>query len=382
MKNTKEFYKNLNTIKDFSQITQENLYKKLPSDWYILVSDIKNSTVAIENGMYKQINFVASLVIIGIVNLEKNLELPFIFGGDGASVLIPKYLLEKSKQVLLEAKEKAKENFGLELRVGIVPLNEIEQKGKSIYVAKYSISKDHSQAIVRGEGLSLAEELLKNEEEKYSIKESLINNNFANFSGLECRWQDIPSPKDETLSLLVKVINKENSSQIYKELISKIEQIAGASTQRHPIKSIDNLNLSFNPMYLNAEASTFSSNIFSKSFVFLKIFVENILGLFLMNKKTSQWADYKNRILRTTDTEKFDDMLRMIISTNKTQTKELLEYFETKFKNKEIIYGVHISNSALMTCLIFERHGKHIHFVDGSNGGYAYASKHMKSKTI
>ena len=89
---------------------------------------------------------------------------------------------------------------------------------------------------------------------------------------------------------------------------------------------------------------------------------------------------YKNIILKTTDTEKFDDMLRMVISTKRNQTKELEKYLEEEYQNKNLVYGIHKSDSALMTCLIFQRHGKHIHFIDSSNGGYALASKELKNR--
>ena len=99
-----------------------------------------------------------------------------------------------------------------------------------------------------------------------------------------------------------------------------------------------------------------------------------------MKYSSGQWSDYKNRVIRTTDTEKFDDILRMVISTDKDQTKELEEYLEQEFQDGNLAYGIHKSDSALMTCLIFERHGKHIHFVDSSNGGYALASKQLKAR--
>ena len=47
----------------------------------------------------------------------------------------------------------------------------------------------------------------------------------------------------------------------------------------------------------------------------------NLIGIVLLNSKNVLWKDYKNRVLRTTDTEKFDDMLRMVISTNENQTQ-------------------------------------------------------------
>ena len=35
---------------------------------------------------------------------------------------------------------------------------------------------------------------------------------------------------------------------------------------------------------------------------------------------------------------------------------------------------------ALMTCLVFEREGRQVHFVDGADGGYALAAKAMKAR--
>lgn len=377
---TINFYKNLNTIKNFCDITDDSYYKKVPNDWLILVSDIKGSTKAIEEGKYKEVNFVAALVIIGILNIRKDLDLPFIFGGDGASILIPPTILEESKKVLFEAAKKAKDTFSLDLRIGMVPVSECEKRDTSIQIAKYSISQDHTQAVVKGNGLALAEELIKSEQNIFEIKDISSDYN-PNFDGLECRWKDIPSPKDETISLMVKTICDKNlSNDIYKEIIINIEQIVGVGIERHPIKETSSLNLSFNPMVLNAEASIFSNTFFSKISKFLKIVLENIIGKYLMKNQNSIWGDYKNRILRTTDTEKFDDMLRMVIAVNKDQTKKLEDYLENEFEKRNIVFGIHKSNSALMTCLIFERHGRHIHFVDSSNGGYAIAAKHMKDK--
>jgi hypothetical protein len=133
-------------------------------------------------------------------------------------------------------------------------------------------------------------------------------------------------------------------------------------------------------MVLNAEASIFSKSKIGKLFNFFRIYIENILGKYLMSKGKGNWGDYKNRILRTTDTEKFDDMIRMVISINNKDLKTLESFLEDEYKKRNIIYGIHKSNSALMTCLIFERHGKHIHFIDSSNGGYAIAAKQMKNQ--
>lgn len=376
---TTNFYKNLKQIDDFSKIMENKNYSKIPNEWFVIVSDIKSSTKAIEEGKYKQVNFIAALTIIGILNINRELDFPYIFGGDGASLIIPPILLENSKKVLIEASKKAKESFGLELRIGVISLKEIEKRGSFIEVTKFQVNKDYTQAIVRGNGLELAEELLKKEYENFKIEDDFINDYTANFDGLECRWEDIKTPKDETISILIKSLNS-NSNEIYQNSLKQIEQIAGSFDERNPIKYINQLNLSFNPRVLNTEASIFAKNKISKLFVILKLMLENFLGLILMKYSIGLWGDYKSRIIRTTDTEKFDDMLRMVITTTKKQSLELEKYLQKEYENKNLVYGIHKSNSALMTCLIFQRHGKHIHFVDSSNGGYALAAKELKNR--
>lgn len=44
------------------------------------------------------------------------------------------------------------------------------------------------------------------------------------------------------------------------------------------------------------------------------------------------------------------------------------------------MYGFHVSDRALMTCLVYEEQGRHIAFIDGADGGYALAAKVLKEK--
>ena len=49
------------------------------------------------------------------------------------------------------------------------------------------------------------------------------------------------------------------------------------------------------------------------------------------------------------------------------------------YEKNKIYYGMHVSQDALMTCLVNNLNdGGHIHFIDGNNGGYALAAKNMK----
>ena len=376
IKMNSDFYKNLKSITSIKEISKSTSYKDMPSDWYVVVTDVKNSTIAIENGKYKEVNMVGALSIIAILNIDKTLDLPFVFGGDGAFILIPKQILEQTKQILLATQKISKESYSLDLRVGIVPIAKIYEDKKSLLITKLKLNEDSFQAIIKGGGLEYADDLLKNSQE-FLIKDKLLDSTVVDLEGLECRWEAIKSPKDDTLAVMIKC--KEDT--YYEKLLFNIENLIGDNKKRSPL-SKKNLNLSFKTSDLNVEASIYEKSFFKKYIKVLGFKLINLIGLSLMSFKVDKWGEYKDRILSTIDAEKFDDLLRMVVSTSSEQTNKLKEYLEKEYKSGNIVYGVHQSNSALMTCLIFERHGKHTHFVDCSNGGYAIAAKAFKKRAF
>jgi hypothetical protein len=112
--------------------------------------------------------------------------------------------------------------------------------------------------------------------------------------------------------------------------------------------------------------------------------VENLLGWCLMRFEVTtgdvRWGQYKNDVVTATDYQKIDDLLRMVIASRAAQTKCLIEYLEQQSRIGNLAYGLHISDRALMTCLIFDRRDRHIHLIDGADGGYAIAAKSLKER--
>ena len=70
----------------------------------------------------------------------------------------------------------------------------------------------------------------------------------------------------------------------------------------------------------------------------------------------------------------------MVLSLNKERRASLEGYLDTEEKNGILVYGTHISDSALLTCLMHSESSSEVHFVDGANGGYAMAAKVLKQK--
>jgi PAS domain S-box-containing protein len=272
-------------------------------------------------------------------------------------------------------KNKAKENYQLDLRISAIPVQDIHKANQKILITKIQISNDYAQATIKGGGLEYADKVLKVNDEKYSIKEKIDENFSADFDGLECRWEAIPSPKDETLSILIKCIDE----NYYEDVLNHLDTILGKNNSRHPIVK-ESLNLSQNSSDLSSEASAYTNNTILKNLYILKYKSINILGKILMQLNISGWGKYKNNLIASCDTEKFDDMIKMVVSSNYKQTKQLENYLYNEFSNNNLYYGIHKADAALMTCLVFQRDGKHIHFVDSANGGYAMAAKQMKKQ--
>lgn len=389
---TESFYADLPIIHQFIDITDSRNFTPVPSDWYVIITDLVGSTKAIEAGRYKDVNLLGACSIVAVLNIAEKREIPFVFGGDGAAILIPPSLFTKARKALLATRQRASREFGMDFRIGAVPISHITAARYDVKIAKLRVSENYYQAVFTGGGLSYATQLIKTPEtanlyKLYNEYRTPISDIKVDFSGLECRWQDIPTKHGEILSLIVKATsgNPEINNEVYRGILQKIQSIYGYDEYVHPIAK-EYLKLAFSYKSLKSETKlrAKSSSFWDKSLYFSKILVENLLGwlfiAFKLQLAGTDWGAYKETVITATDYKKFDDMLRTIIAGNKRQRIKLTEYLEKNYQTGKLVYGVHISDRALMTCLVFERNGRQVHFIDGADGGYAVAAKAMKQR--
>ena len=364
---TEQFYTNLPAFADFSDVGRAERYAEAPRDWYVIITDVKGSTKAIEQGRYKEVNLLGAASITAILNISNGIEIPFVFGGDGATMLILPSLYSAAREALAGTRELAREGFEMELRVGIVPL----EKLPPVLVAKHRMSDECLLAVFSGGGVSEAERLVKDTftGPLYLVTEKPRES--PNFGGLTCRWNDVKSIRGETISLLVKAFNKHD----YKSVIKKIEEYYGDEAAHHPIH-IETLEVSGmpGPALLQTKLHAGLRGALYKYFFYLK---SRAVNLFLRQRKLTR---YKQVLRRTSDYRKFDDALRMVLSGTAEARKKLEEFLEVGHRAGKWVYGIHASDRALMTCLVFETYGRQVHFVDAADGGYALAAKRMKAQ--
>ena len=380
------FYTALPVCPSFADVTRPEVYTALPDDWVLIIGDVEGSTAAIARGQYKDVNLVGSSLLIASFNALGHSNMPFIFGGDGATLALPASELERARPAFLATRRMARDGFDLGLRIGVVPMRDIRAAGYDASVARVRLSDRFALAAFWGEGLGWAEKAVKDPVAgaRYRIEEYAAPT-AQTFVGLECRWRGVPSEKGESLSLLVQAVGTSDRQRerSYSATIQKLHTIFGADAGGHPITE-NGLQIAKNFSEYRAETKVHRSQAGAMGQKLFQVWIriEGIIGDWLMRYRIktlpADWGKYKQHIVSHSDYRKFDGMLRMVLSATEVQRAELVAWLEERHHAGELAYGLHISKEALVTCLIFEREGGHLHFIDGAGGGYALAATALK----
>ncbi len=372
-----DFYRQLTGFTDISQIAEARFYRPVPDDWYVSVVDVRGSTQAIEAGNYRDVNFVGAAAITAHLHRVAP-NLPFTFGGDGAVVLVKASMRQATLAVLQSLCYHARESFGLELHAGLVPVKTLRAMGKDLQIAKYLTGDNIIQAMLKGGGSTLAESLVKNHPE-YRCEPHPVLSKTDIFAGLSCRWQPIPSAKGVTLSLLIQPHNEADDSVLVK-VIRNLEQILGGSfAAANPVRMADARYHSF---LHNLKRQLNVSDIRWDSRFFRTLY-ELLLTAPLFNLKCFRFIpgvqNYFDKIPLHCDFKKYDDTLRMVLDCSPSESQAIEGYLQAEQQAGTIRFGIHVSDAAQMTCYVESmRDGGHLHFIDGSDGGYALAAKQLK----
>lgn len=381
-----EFYANVPTIEDFFDASDEHNYRPLPDDWHVAVTDIVNSTAAIYEDRYKTVNILGASSIIGILNVADKNEIPYIFAGDGSAFCIPPNLKNETKKVLAGSRRIGKVEYNLNLRAAIIPVSYIREQGYDIKVARYRASDVYVQAIFSGGGISYAEEILKKRGiDKYRIQ-APDKVESVDFTGLECRWQEVEQKGKEVITLLVRANPQaDHPERIYEQVLQKMRTIFGFDDKTNPITA-SNLCMTMSVSELMDEIKfrTFGLSWFQRCLYLIKTELQIILGKIFMaldyQSSATDWSLYKPDMALNSDHRKFDDMLRVVISGTLEQGQQLEKFLQQKFEEADLAFGMHITDAAMITCMVFRYHRDHVHFVDGSDGGYVSAAKKLKER--
>jgi hypothetical protein len=387
---TENFYAELGVLPDFNVVSRPENYVDLPSDWHVVVTDVEGSTAAVREGRYKDVNLLGAASIMSILNAVRPLSIPYVFGGDGATLCVPESAVPKVRRSLIATRQMAAAEFKLSLRAGIVPVRAIVEAGCRVRIARYRASSNYTQAAFTGGGLQFAERCVKDPKQgsRYRIEET-DSAAMGDYEGLECRWDNIPSPRGEIVTLLVQAMDEspERQAELYRDVIAEIARIYGDDDACRPVTE-GGLRLTLDGAKLRGElrVQTAGESPFRRALAAIRMRFENVMArLFMRFGVTAggiNWGSYRRDAIANTDFRKFDDLLRHVLSGTASQREQLTRFLEERFARGELAYGLHQASTALMTCLIFAREGEHVHFIDGADGGYTMAANDLKRRLV
>jgi hypothetical protein len=144
------------------------------------------------------------------------------------------------------------------------------------------------------------------------------------------------------------------------------------------------MNTSFNGLSAETKIRTFGQTTWQQLKYAFETKIRLWVGRYMMHKnittESTAWGNYKSDLIANSDFRKFDETMRQVVTCSKDQLLQLENWLEDKFKQKKLVYGIHRSKEALITCMVFQYDKAHIHFVDGNNGGYTVAAQEMKKR--
>lgn len=380
------FFAGLPELSQFSEVVEPERYSDVPDDWLIIVTDVRGSTKAIEQGRYKDVNALGAASIIALRNALPEFEVPYVFGGDGATLLVPAAERQRAHVALRGLSKVAREAFDLELRCGVVGVNVLRAAGKRVACARFRVSEHAVLAMFMGDGFAAAERWIKQEKGSESTQVPSDGPAEIDLSGFECRWQPIASERGLMLSLLILAHGEveAHKSLTYRAVLERLESILeGASG--HPVSQ--------KHLHLRGPLSDFSVEARARSGVSAgpeydeafaharkKATIGKTLSLFGASAGGFDSRKYPLELIKNCDFRKFDDVLRMVVDVSLAQAQAIETELERFRAAGELAYGIHRSSSALMTCFVRSFNGDHVHFIDGSDGGYALAAKQLKAQ--
>ena len=379
------FYAALPVQQSLESAVRPDAGETVPDSWYVVTTDVRGSTKAIEAGRYREVNLLGAATITAVLNVTRGMEIPFAFGGDGAVLIIPPSVARSVARALGALKRIARQELGMELRAGMVPVSALTAAGSSVSISRFLRSPNSIQAVFGGGGTQAADRLLK--DERYAPQYEIpLNNESLDLTGLECRWADVPSAHGETIALIVDATadTSEERNSIYEEIYREIELIYGNDTHSHPI-STERLSLTYSIKKLRGEVRLRSRDSFLGRLAYqLRLLGIISLGKALISRGTktshTDWGRYTTDLTNNTDHRRFVDGYRYVLSGTEEQRAMLKATLERKFNEGKVIYGIHASDRAIVTCMVFDYSERHIHFVDSADGGFALAAKDLKQR--
>jgi len=362
---------------EFADVANPAHYLRLPDDWLLAVADVVSSRTAIAGGNYKTVNMAGASVITAVLNALGRPDLPFVFGGDGATVAIPESGEMAARQALADSARWIADELQLEMRVALVPLSAVRAAGFDVQVSLFRTGTGLAYAMFSGGGSAWAEDQMK--QGQFAVPPSPEGAQ-PDLHGLSCRWSPLPSHNGNVVSIIV-APGKRGADAAFSALVTEV--VAATASPDHtpnpvpvngPAPIVDFSGVE-TEVRTHPEPERRRARLLARASIVM-VWLSYRTGISLGRFNARR---YVREIRQNTDFRKFDDGLKMTVDIDDMGLRRIEAMLSEAAERGDCYFGVHRQDSALMTCIVPGLGmTQHMHFVDGADGGYARAAVKMK----
>ena len=376
-----EFAAAMPGISEFADVADAEKYLPLPDTWLVGTSDVVDSTGAISAGRYKAVNMVGAAVITAVRNALASQDVPFVFGGDGASFAIPASAQAQTAAALAAVSRWAQDDMNLTLRTALIPISAIRGAGHDVRAARFNVAPDVGYTMFAGGGIAWADAQMK--AGAFAIEPAPAGTR-PDLTALSCRWQPIKPRRGLIASLLV-VRRPDAAVGTYRQLVRDvIGYIHEREVEEGRPVSFDTIRFALSARAISLESrAARQKQSYLVTYLRLAAFYVFVWFLFMTGSRAGEFdpGEYRHDTVRNTDFRKFDDGLKLTIDCSQTTFDGLGKMLDQAHQDGIADYGLHAQQAALMTCIVPSHVSKdHMHFVDGAGGGYAKAAEMLKGQ--
>lgn len=375
-------YAALKPIEHFPDVLDGAHYVPVPDSWWIALSDVTMSTAAIEQGRYRTVNLAGAAAIAAIRNALPGIELPFVFGGDGASVLAPPDHRAAIEAALAATVTWARDALGLTLRAALIPVSAVRAAGHDLRVARYGASTDVAYAMFTGGGLTWAEATMK--AGLYAVA-AAADGTRPDLTGLSCRFEPVAIRDSLVLSLIVLPRPGADRACVRGVLEGIIAAIDAGPDMGRPLPDEGpRMRLPWSGLREEAHAAgpALGSLALRRRLLLARRCFSFIV--FRLGLRVGRFSPrlYGRQLVANADFRKYDDGLRLTAACPLRTIDAIEARLAAAQREGLVTYGLHRQDAAVVTCITPSPiRANHLHFVDGAGGGYARAAQDLKRST-
>jgi len=363
---------------DFRDAVATERFAPVADDVVVGVCDVVSSTQAIAAGRYKAVNLAGAAPISAMINALGRQDFPFVFGGDGAALLVEAHEREALERGLADTAAFVRDALGLTLRVGVTNVAALRALGADVTLAWFAPSDHARYALIAGGGLALAEAELK--AGRLSLPPSPPGSR-PDLDGLSCRFSPTRGRHGVVLSLIARETPGAPAAAFAAVVDQLLDIVRSEEREGHPLP-VEGPRFGWRPDTLAFEKKAAKTG-WRRSLLALSVFCAFAGVLFRTGWRAGRFdpALYRADLVANSDFRKFDDGLRMTVDCEPAAAAAIEALLSEAEARGVLRFGIARQDRSLVTCLVpspLER--GHMHFVDGAGGGYALAARNMKAK--